>query len=194
MSDDVVNVVNVYEAQLASIKAQYDEAAKKMVSAFEPLFMSFFDRNPEVQAIGWTQYTPGFNDGDPCTFSVHDVDVLVQTSEEILAAYRDSDEYEEDEIDWNHINLEELYGAVGEWEYVDSVYRCKHWRLEDQIKWKQEHPETCARAEELDTEIERMKNVLRKFPDEVYQTAFGDGSKIIVTRNGIEVNEYDCGY
>lgn len=34
-----------------------------------------FDAAPEVAAIRWTQYTPHFNDGDPCTFNVHGVQV-----------------------------------------------------------------------------------------------------------------------
>lgn len=31
----------------------------------------FFTNHPEVESFGWRQYTPYFNDGDPCEFSVH---------------------------------------------------------------------------------------------------------------------------
>lgn len=29
----------------------------------------FFEKNPRVVAVNWVQYTPTFNDGDPCEFS-----------------------------------------------------------------------------------------------------------------------------
>lgn len=50
-------------------KEQIGKAGKKAVSA---LFKNFFAANTDVTAIGWTQYTPHFNDGDPCEFGVRD--------------------------------------------------------------------------------------------------------------------------
>lgn len=35
-------------------------------------FVEFWEKNPAIKAIHWSQYAPYFNDGDPCTFSVHD--------------------------------------------------------------------------------------------------------------------------
>lgn len=35
---------------------------------FELLFNSF----PDLEAVVWTQYTPGWNDGEPCYFGVYD--------------------------------------------------------------------------------------------------------------------------
>lgn len=35
-------------------------------------FKSFFKDVPEIKVIKWTQYTPYFNDGDPCEFSVNE--------------------------------------------------------------------------------------------------------------------------
>ncbi len=29
-----------------------------------------FDKHPRIQSVSWVQYTPYFNDGDACTFSV----------------------------------------------------------------------------------------------------------------------------
>ena len=34
------------------------------------LFRSFWDYCPEVQSIVWVQYTPYFNDGEECIFSI----------------------------------------------------------------------------------------------------------------------------
>ena len=39
-------------------------------NALTSIFQGFFE-NGEVETISWRQYTPYFNDGDACRFSVH---------------------------------------------------------------------------------------------------------------------------
>lgn len=57
---------------LNSILAAYKDACEhlKNVTASELLaaFAEQFKANPSVKCMVWTQYTPYFNDGDPCTF------------------------------------------------------------------------------------------------------------------------------
>lgn len=58
-----------------------------------------FDRFPLVNSVGWIQYIPYFNDGDPCEWSVIGPGFNVRTWEEADAA-GEEDEYEEyDEFD-----------------------------------------------------------------------------------------------
>lgn len=48
---------------------------RMMLIAEEAVFDSLYDvfvEHPTIQTISWTQYTPYFNDGEPCEFSVHD--------------------------------------------------------------------------------------------------------------------------
>lgn len=40
------------------------------------LFKSIFEKYPMVSSISWRQGTPSFNDGEPCTFSVHEPSVV----------------------------------------------------------------------------------------------------------------------
>jgi hypothetical protein len=48
-----------------------DEQLKKCGrGVFKPFFTELFEKYPTVQVVRWNQYTPHFNDGDPCTFSV----------------------------------------------------------------------------------------------------------------------------
>lgn len=59
-----------YDALVQSIedaKAKVREAGKSAVAA---LCRKFFAEHPSVKAIGWTQYTPHHNDGDPCEFGI----------------------------------------------------------------------------------------------------------------------------
>ncbi len=65
----------------ADTTAQYNEQFKqitldfqsKMQEAISNVFVEFFKAEPQVQAISWCQYTPYFNDGEECIFSVNDV-------------------------------------------------------------------------------------------------------------------------
>lgn len=54
------------------MKKEYDRLIKEdgekiLKEVFKEYFVSF----PEVEKIYWDQYTPYFNDGDPCTFRVN---------------------------------------------------------------------------------------------------------------------------
>ena len=55
--------------------------------------------NPAVAGVRWTQYTPYFNDGDPCTFSVHGLEISLVGHEDIVDDYSEPtgffDEYSE---------------------------------------------------------------------------------------------------
>lgn len=42
---------------------------------FRNAVQPIFDVDKEVKAVRWNQYIPGFNDGEPCTFSMGDIKV-----------------------------------------------------------------------------------------------------------------------
>ena len=52
------------------LKAQLQEQLK---SEMTKIFPAFWEQNPDIKSIVWTQYAPYFNDGDPCIFSVREV-------------------------------------------------------------------------------------------------------------------------
>jgi hypothetical protein len=43
--------------------------AQRPLSDLEPLIRAVLD-DPTIKAFGWTQYTPYYSDGEPCTFGV----------------------------------------------------------------------------------------------------------------------------
>lgn len=55
----------------AKVEALKNEARKEGKKALAAEFQKFFETYPLVESVRWTQYTPYFNDGDPCTFSRH---------------------------------------------------------------------------------------------------------------------------
>ncbi len=60
-------------AELAAKKAEVDALMKEHgKTAVANELAAFFAKYPDL-TIRWTQYTPYFNDGDACTFSIHGI-------------------------------------------------------------------------------------------------------------------------
>lgn len=65
MSKDITKTLEELNSELDAAKNAYRERAKELLNQS---FKEFFDANPTVRVFGWRQYTPYFNDGDPCEF------------------------------------------------------------------------------------------------------------------------------
>lgn len=63
-----MNNIQAISQRMADLRKEMSEMGQE--SIFD-LFKDFFAKHPEITGIQWTQYTPYFNDGDACTFSVH---------------------------------------------------------------------------------------------------------------------------
>ena len=69
MTDKLQKLKN---AQAEIFKGMQTESKKVFKEAFEEIF----EKYPAIETVSWTQYTPHFNDGDTCEFSVNtDVDI-----------------------------------------------------------------------------------------------------------------------
>jgi hypothetical protein len=60
-----------FAAARADLKANSQEAVKEWLEGW-------LSRNPKVLAVRWTQYTPWFNDGDPCVFGVNEPEFKIE--------------------------------------------------------------------------------------------------------------------
>ncbi len=61
-------------SELSRARREMLERARRMgTDALKPSFKALFDRWPSVSAVRWEQYTDFFNDGDECSFHVHDI-------------------------------------------------------------------------------------------------------------------------
>lgn len=85
----------VRHGEYAALQKQIEEAqtkAKALAKEILPVVMAdFFQRNPEVYGIGWVQYAPYWNDGDACTFSVHELQLWLDEE-----SFEDGSFYESD--------------------------------------------------------------------------------------------------
>lgn len=82
------NRLEILNGTLAEFNERVNKLQEEMQAVARPVIKEaateIFDVCPEIHSFHWHQYTPYFNDGEPCTFSVHDVFMVLE---------RDVDEY-----------------------------------------------------------------------------------------------------
>jgi hypothetical protein len=137
-------------------------------------FDVFFEEYPEVEKIVWTQYTPYFNDGDPCVFRVGE-----------LAFTLENDKNESEYIGEGSIL------RLGS--YVESAaLRGQSWALDYQKVYETNcelvgGKERLAEISEKESEISRMIDSLEEWLEVIY----GDHVQVTVTKNGTNIEEYE---
>lgn len=126
--------------------------------------------HPKVEAIRWRQYTPYFNDGEPCVFDVSDVYFRLTSVPEEAGDYED--------------------GFVSTWDarYVPEVAE-----MIGTTEWDRDR----GRVHDGKGDIE-LYNLLRAFEEglgsafnDVLMEAFGDHAEVTVRRNVIEIETYE---
>ena len=138
------------QEQLKNIKEQMQETASK---AFKQGCQSIFDEHPQLTSFTWMQYTPYWNDGDVCEFSVH--------KDYPYATWANEEDVEYDSA-WG----DELW----------TRYEVRKGEVEPTYK------ETVAMA---------VTGLLEAIDDDTLKAIFGDHVVIRVTRQGMDIIEYD---
>lgn len=72
-ADRFNRVAGILDQVQTALQAQINAAQANFEKEFPGLVKDFFAAVPQIKSVSWTQYSPYFNDGDACTFSVHDV-------------------------------------------------------------------------------------------------------------------------
>lgn len=178
MFDDVKKIVSDYNEAQA-------EFSKKMKATFGDMFTRFFAAYPEITGIGWTQYAPSFNDGEPCEFGVHGFNF---TNQKFDAKETSATELEE--MEFNYTRPAEYIYRYAAGNGTDAQY------YKDLIE---EYNKTVAekgdRFDEVATACEEFEKLLESIPDDIFESVFGSGASIVATAAGFEVDDcYDCGY
>jgi hypothetical protein len=108
---------------ISELKKQINEARDKARETFGSTFAEIFEKYPQIETLGWPQYTPYFNDGDVCEFrSCHDWNQYVNG---YCISYDEADELTEQtgllEADYNFI-AEKVCDVVGQFDDDDLKY------------------------------------------------------------------------
>lgn len=142
---------------------------QKPIEELQPILQAVLD-DPTIVEFGWRQYTPYFNDGEPCTFSAHGTWVRTTADEDA----------DEDELEmWGHRTLGKV---TTEWGDVEPATRRRV-----VVSETYEGPDRARydRCKALESAVEggHFEHVLLD--------AFGDHAEIKVRRTGIEVEFYE---
>lgn len=128
------------------------ELQKDGQKVLKDLFLDFLAKTPEIHSLRWVQYTPHFNDGDSCEFSVHGMQ------------YRKAD-YDED-----NENSDQGDFGNGYFEYYSQGD-------DDGKPWF--------------AALKEIEESWSSLGEDMMRNLFGDGVQVTVTREGIEVDDYD---
>lgn len=76
-----MEILEKIKSEFAAFEAKKNELVNQLREEFPKILQPLFEKSKLINSIGWTQYTPYFNDGDECTFSVHEVNQINGESE-----------------------------------------------------------------------------------------------------------------
>lgn len=157
MTNKIEELVDRYNVEL-------DAFQKKGKELMLETFKEFFVSNPTIKTIVWNQFTPYFNDGDECVFSVND---MVFSTKEIDHIPDNPDE-DNQGSDFQGDGLYDYQEINGKWIHVPI------------------EGEKFAQRKVFG----EFHQLIRTLPDEIFMSVFGDHKKILATIDGFDVE--DC--
>ena len=206
MSDAIAKLRANYDdlnQRIRDLRAQMTVQSKEIL---EQVVADLFDTCPEVHQIHWTQYTPYFNDGEECMFGVNEICWLLKsdlddwdddfydgssivTAENVKSAEKDLEEvrkYLQDPEKWRV----EKYGA-----HAQSYHRPypdtenKALRMLEKARTKYEQFKD--RGDVISQQVNQTVQFIAGIDDDIMKQLFGDHVSIKITREGMEIDEYE---
>lgn len=178
--------------KIKDAQKQIEKLQGKLVEYSEKLFkttcVEIFKKHKDFNSFAWTQFTAYWNDGDPCEFCAH--------TDSIYIDGEDDEEY--------FSSLESLYQDLKNKDKSISKLEKEIDKLEKQNKkdneWQiKSHKSRIEQLNKLDLEttekrylfLEDINDLLENMDQNALEKMFGDHAKVVVTRNGIEVESYE---
>ncbi len=146
------------QKELKEIKNQILEKSNEV---FDEFCKDIFTKSPRLSSFGWSQYTPYFNDGDTCVFSVN--------------------------IDYLYINGQSVDDS--EWINKKNITKYGEWNREKKEYIGREEEDNPNYDQELVDIYEEISSFLSNFDNDFYMSKFGDHVEITITSTGIDVFE-----
>lgn len=198
----------------AQMEAARKEMQEKSTGFVELACKQFFDACPEVEAVTWTQYTPYFNDGETCEFSVNEK-YFILVGDEDPDDYEGSITYTQKDLTKAEADLK----TAQEYTAYPDLWVAK-FRREYKEKYGRDYPHGYnhprpypSDPEDAQERIDEIKEFLEKYPDgtmerieesfkslkqaldlideDIMQAIYGDHAQVTITRAGTEIDEYN---
>lgn len=179
--------------ELVEKKREIEKVLRKEAGeVFAQTAKEIFEKYPIVGEFGWKQYTPSFNDGDPCVFTKSDPYIITSADLESVE------------------DLEELRCDDGSDEFLtfgDNKYKLfkqLYHRKKDKYVTGELNKYSNAESYELVENPEydptygepyaAIKQLTDLIDDQTAESVFGNHISVQATKDGVEIEEYDCGY
>jgi hypothetical protein len=213
---DMHTLLKNFDELNAQIEAAQKEMQAKSEGLIEAVVKQFLDNCPEVTGVHWTQYTPYFNDGDSCEFGVNEFcfHILTDEDDEIDSFYGSNEVYTQAALDkavkdlevakeftkdphgWRQKYVEEYRAKRGR-DYFGNHSHLRPYpydvvRAQERIDEIKQNLETYGDevAARIDREFKELTSAMRKIPDDIMQSVYGDHVCVVINRNGTTVDEY----
>lgn len=159
--------------KLNTVKKKYDALMKEAEkSAAKEIGEMFKGVLPKGYAISWTQYTPYFNDGEPCTFSVKDAYVISKNE--------DGDWVEQEEEGSVSFYSIKDYGTPPS----EKSYERMNWSTNKEEIVKYTDPGVPELPGLTKEHLKKAKELWETIPKELFLAAFGDHTQNRILWNG----------
>lgn len=145
------------------IKKLKKEILDSSVKIFTDLTKIIFEKYPKVKSFGWNQYTPYFNDGETCFFSVNTDWIYING-------------YPADESVW--INKTKIKN-FGTWNQKLKKYEGRTEVL------------NLNYDEDLSKATDEIREFLNNFDEDFFMSQFGDHAEVKITSEGISIDELE---
>ena len=213
---DYQTLLNNFDELNGQIALAKKEMREKSTGLIEQATKIFLDACPEVTGIHWTQYTPYFNDGESCEFSVNEFCFhILDDEDDEIEAYESTTLFTLEDLKAAEEKLEDVKAYVADPEAWRAKY-CREYRE----KWNREYagrmehlypyPRTVDDAQEridrikeslekyndevasrIEKEFANLTTALSKIPDDIMQAVYGDHVMVVINREGTDIDEYD---
>jgi len=179
--DELKTKISEANERINELKKQVQ---KELQAEFNGALAELFDAYPFVKSVSFTAYTPYFNDGDTCEYSVHH-------------DYCQFNGYDEDGDDDNGKGEGENVGRnARETIYVEEPnpeYDCNYRGWESNKRYETKHvkkPNTDFNPLYKEA-VEAFRSALAVVDDDNWEEMVGDSVRVTITREGITTDEYD---
>ena len=156
------------------IRSDLKKAEKTASKEIMDILKKMMTDNPLITGVMWQQYTPSFNDGEPCVFTINGP--FIKFDDKVSRAGDKDTEDDESEM------------AKG---YLDSSYE-----IDDDFFDNAADIFNFKEIKALKATVKDVHKVHEHLEamDACLQEMFGNGVQVFVTKDGVETEDYDCGY
>lgn len=169
------------------------EATAKIKSLVKENFSQvtsyFFESAPEIKAIAFTAYTPYFNDGEPCEFTIGEI-YFFPTEEVDEESYNNEEGY----LSFDLYNQLKDAENTSSWAYQ---YYSERGKLEEHKNSINEMISNQGISEKRCEELRIVTSEFEKFirsNEDYLEALLGNNVFVVITKDSIRTDEYEPGY